>query len=302
MTRTGAMTPAERATFAHIHKRYPNALEAWRRDVNIPVDEFQFGTMGRPPRWVAIDRQCWEPSYTDCRCRQYIEGAWQPRPPCRTVAPSERRAPPLPELVHRPEFGRRDPLEVGCWAVYEDKPAMRDHNRIALPLQLVRIVAGPFYEADASGSAVSEWWETDVANAKFQRWSLTRLWPDVVLAEARGTIRAVLAFDATPGIDSVAVRVFRAAELARLYLARLGSAFEVGTTEARDMLLAALEAADAPRALLEVEAELSAALERRRWMLHVAVPSFVANLYTACALTLAASGARFETWPPWEKA
>lgn len=62
----------------YIAKHVPDALLAWARDVGLDPSTFVLGITGKPPRVVAVDRGCYEPGYTRCRCHSFREGRWRP--------------------------------------------------------------------------------------------------------------------------------------------------------------------------------------------------------------------------------
>ncbi len=70
----------------------PAAALAWARDVGLPAEEFVLGTTGKPATAVAIDRGCYTPGYSRCRCHSYWGGRW--RPVCH------------PPIVNKPSIDR----------------------------------------------------------------------------------------------------------------------------------------------------------------------------------------------------
>lgn len=56
----------------------PGAALAWLRDVGLPAEEFVLGVAGKPITAVAIDRGCYTPGYTRCRCHSFRKGKWRP--------------------------------------------------------------------------------------------------------------------------------------------------------------------------------------------------------------------------------
>ncbi len=62
----------------YVAAHVPEAMLAWAREVGLPADEFVLGVTGRPARAVAIDRGCYTPGYTRCRCRSFRDDAWRP--------------------------------------------------------------------------------------------------------------------------------------------------------------------------------------------------------------------------------
>lgn len=62
----------------YIAKQAPDALLAWVRDVNLDPSGFVLGITGKPPTAVAVDRGCYEPGYSRCRCHSFRGGKWRP--------------------------------------------------------------------------------------------------------------------------------------------------------------------------------------------------------------------------------
>lgn len=62
----------------HVETHVPGAVFAWVRDVGLPAEEFVLGTAGRPVTAVAVDRGCYTPGYSRCRCHSFRKGKWRP--------------------------------------------------------------------------------------------------------------------------------------------------------------------------------------------------------------------------------
>jgi hypothetical protein len=176
-----------------------------------------------------------------------------------------------PALVHRPEDGKRAPLEVGAWAVFEEG------NDLIPRLHLVRIVDGPTYRKDADEHAVDELWRCDDGQDR-SRWCLTRVFVDETAADARALVPCVLAgakLDRRE-TDALMLRIARIAELADR---RVAESSNIPRDQRWTPELAELSiACDA----------LGAALAARRRLVHVALPNLARNLYWASLFALAA--------------
>lgn len=76
--RDAAARARERALWRYVETYAPRAVGAWYIDVGLDPSEFILGTVGSPPSAVAIDRRCFEPGYTGCRCHKYRNRRWLP--------------------------------------------------------------------------------------------------------------------------------------------------------------------------------------------------------------------------------
>lgn len=177
-----------------------------------------------------------------------------------------------PELAHRPEDGKRAPLEIGAWAVYETgAPGLHEYTAgmLAPPgMRLVRIVDGPRYVKDDREHAVEELWRCDDGQDR-SRWCLTRVFVDETAADARARAACVLRwqpFDARD-TNALALRAARIAELARMRP-------QPDTGDLLEIIRAARELGDA--------------LTELHRFVHVSLPNAARSLYWAGMLALAA--------------
>ncbi len=80
MARKPAVKKRQPDQWDWVEKKLPGARAAWERDVRLPIAEFGIGTTGAPTYAIATDNGCYDPAYTGCRCRKFVDGAWIDRP------------------------------------------------------------------------------------------------------------------------------------------------------------------------------------------------------------------------------
>lgn len=179
------------------------------------------------------------------------------------------------DLVHRPEDGKRAPLEVGAWAVWEEGADLIPR------LHLVRIVDGPRYVKDGQEHAVDELWVCDDGRDR-SRWALTRVFVEETSADARAAVACVLAWKPIDkrATDRLALTAMRLRELAqRRALTSSGIPADQRWPDELEELARAAE-------------ELAEALAVRHRFVHVSLPNLARNLYLASVLAVAAGWCR----------
>lgn len=75
-----------------LEKHVPGVRKAWPAHISLLDTEFTVGITGRPSRCLAIDRKCYEPGYSGCRCMIFVDGKWTPSPHRPFVAPKSEVA------------------------------------------------------------------------------------------------------------------------------------------------------------------------------------------------------------------
>jgi hypothetical protein len=181
-----------------------------------------------------------------------------------------------PELVHKPEHGKRPPIAVGNWVTcYPVNAGFADK------LSLHVVLDGPRYEKQA-GHCVDELWTCDDGRER-SRYQLTPIDLVGLAAEATAAAACVLAgmrLDSRK-LDALSLRARRASDLASGHSGGPGG-------DVREFMLEAYLAKMNERATVITATEaLERAIETRRRFTQITLPILIANLHMAGALALA---------------